>query len=136
NYLAMEKFGIYKKQAPFFLPANECYNDSISQWSKEIGITLINSTSGMLCNSDASIPEMREKYFSTIEIFNQIMDVEKNHGLNGYILHFNIGTDGRRQDKFYGRLQSLLSELMRLGYKFVDLYKATDIIDNEHEQAR
>jgi len=130
NYAAMEKYGINKKQAPFFLPANECYNDSISQWSKELGITLINSTSGTLSNADASIPEMREKYFSTTEIFNRILEVEKSQGLNGYILHFHIGSDERRQDKFYARLQSLLSELMRSGYQFVDLYKATDIVGN------
>ncbi|MEI8085057.1 MAG: glycoside hydrolase family 9 protein [Paludibacter sp.] len=131
NYSAMEKFGINKKQAPFFLPANESYNDSISKWGKELGVTIINPTSGTLSNTDASIPEMRDKYFSTTEIFNRIMEVEKNQGLNGYILHFHIGSDDRRQDKFYARLYSLLIELSRAGYKFVDLYKSTDIVDND-----
>lgn len=131
NYVAMEKFGIQKKQAPFFLPAHEWYNDSISQWSKEVGLNTVSFTPGSLSNTDASIPEMREKYFSTTEIFNKIKQVEANEGLNGHILLFHIGADKKRQDKFYNRLSSLLIELSRSGYNFVDLYKATDLVDKE-----
>jgi len=56
------------------------------------------------------------------------LKVESTKGLNGYILQFNIGTDKRRQDKFYKQLYSLLIDLSRLGYDFVDLYKATDTV--------
>ena len=129
NYSAMEKYGIYKKDAPFFIPSHEWYNDSISSWCKEVGVQLVNFTPGTLSNADFSIPEMREKYYSSIEIYNRIMQVENKQTLNGYILLFHIGSDERRTDKFYPRLYSLLSELKKIGYGFVDLYKSTDMYD-------
>ena len=131
NYKAMEKFGISKQDAPFFLPPFEWYNDSISQWSKEAGIQLINFTPGTLSNADYTIPEMRASYYSSIEIFNKIIQVEAKDGLNGNIMLFHIGTDKRRGDKFYPRLFSLLIELSRAGYDFVDFYKGTDIVDKK-----
>ncbi|MDD4969360.1 MAG: glycoside hydrolase family 9 protein [Paludibacter sp.] len=129
NYTEMEKMGIPKSQAPFFLPPYEWYNDSISQWCKEIGLQLVNFTPGTLSNADYTIPEMREKYYSSNEIYARIMQVESKQGLNGNILLFHLGTDKRRQDKFYPKLYTLLLELSKAGYDFVDLYQATDIVD-------
>ena len=129
NYKEMEKSGIPKSQAPFFLPSFEWYNDSISRWSKEIGLQVINFTPGTLSNADYSIPEMREQYYSSNEIYARIMQVESKQGLNGNIMLFHLGTDKRREDKFYPRLYSLLVELSKAGYDFVDLYQATDIVD-------
>jgi peptidoglycan/xylan/chitin deacetylase (PgdA/CDA1 family) len=129
NYQAMIRFGIRKNETPFFLPSYEWYNDSISTWCKEVGITLINFTPGTLSNADYSIPEMGEKYYSTDKIYNRILQVESKQGLNGNILLFHIGTDKRRQDKFYPKLYSLLNKLLKAGYVFVDLYHATDVID-------
>jgi len=129
NYKAMEKFGIEKNQAPFFLPSYEWYNDSISRWCKEIGLQLVNFTPGTLSNADYTIPEMRSGYYSSIEIFNKIIQVESKDGLNGNILLFHIGSDKRRQDKFYPKLYSLLIALSKAGYDFVDLYHSTDMAD-------
>ena len=135
NYKAMEKFGITKNHAPFFLPAHEWHNDSISSWCKEVGIQVVNYTPGTLANADISVPEMRFNYFSTNEIYNRILQVEKKQGLNGSILVFHLGSDKQRQDKFYPRLYSLLIELSKAGYDFVDLYQATDIIGTNSEPA-
>ncbi|MDP4239515.1 MAG: glycoside hydrolase family 9 protein [Bacteroidota bacterium] len=129
NYKEMEKFGIHKSQTPFYLPPFEWYNDSISQWCKEIGIQLVDFTPGTLSNTDYSTPEMRDKYYSSNEIYNKILQVASKQGLNGNIMLFHIGSDARRQDKFYPRLYSLLVELSKAGYDFVDLYQATDIVD-------
>jgi len=129
NYKVMEKFGIDKNQTPFFLPPYEWYNDSISQWSKEIGISLVNFTPGTLSNGDNTTPEMRDKYYSSTEIYKRIMQVAANDGLNGHILLFHIGSDKRRQDKFYSQLYNLLIDLSRAGYDFVDLYQATDVVE-------
>ena len=128
NYSKMEKFGIKKNEAPFYLPPYEWYNDSISLWCKEIGIQLVNFTPGTLSNADYSIPEMGDKYFSSNEIYNKIIQVESKQGLNGNIMLFHIGTDKRRQDKFYPKLYALLIDLSKAGYDFVDLYQATDVI--------
>jgi peptidoglycan/xylan/chitin deacetylase (PgdA/CDA1 family) len=129
NFNAMEKFEIEKNASPFFLPPNGCYNDSVSCWCSESGLHLINFTPGTLSYADNTYPEMRSAYYSSIEIYNRIMQMESKQGLNGAILVFHLGTDKRRQDKFYPRLQSLIIELARKGYMFVDLYKATDALD-------
>ena len=135
NYKAMEKFGITKNHAPFFLPPHEWHNDSISIWCKEIGIQTVNYTPGTLSNSDISVPEMRFNYYSSNEIYNRILQVEKKQGLNGNILVFHLGSDKKRQDKFYPRLYPLLIELSKAGYDFVDLYQTTDIIGTNSEPA-
>jgi len=62
--------------------------------------------------------------------------VETKQGLNGNILLFHIGTDKRRQDKFYPKLYSLLIDLSKAGYDFVDLYQATDVIDRNKNSDR
>lgn len=129
NYKAMEKFDISKQDAPFFLPPQESYNETISTWAKEFGMNLVCYTPGTLSNTDISVPEMRNKYFSGIEIYNRIMEVESKQTLNGSILLFHVGSDKARQDKFYTRLNSLLTELKKKGYEFVDLYKASDLVD-------
>ena len=51
------------------------------------------------------------------------MDFERKdqNGLNGFILLIHIGTDSRRTDKFYHRLDRLLEELTEKGYGFVTI---------------
>ncbi len=129
NYRAMEKFGIEKNQAPFFLPPNEWYNDSISEWCRQSGLQLVNFTPGTYSNADYTVPEMRSGYYSSSEIYNKIAQFEAKQGLNGNILLFHIGTAKSRTDKFYPRLYNLLVELSKDGYDFVDLYRATDVVD-------
>lgn len=125
NFEALKVFNIEKSDAPFFMAPNFVIHDSISQWTKESGLKLLNSSPGLLTNADASIPEMRENYYSSLEIYNNIMTVEAAEGLNGKILVFNIGSDNRRTDKFYTRLASLLQELKMRGYTFTSLYEST-----------
>ena len=127
NYTEMEKFGINKSQAPFFLPAHEWYNDQISQWCNEFGVSLIGPTPKTLSNADISIPEMRDNYYSSNEIFNNIIEIESEQGLNGYILVFHLGSDNKRTDKFYPKLNALLTKIKTAGYEFIDLYTATNV---------
>ncbi len=124
NFIELAKFDILKADAPLFVPPYELYNDSISQWCKEVGLTLVNFTQGTRCNADNTIPEMREKYFSSEEIYSNILKVESTETLNGHILLFHIGTDPRRTDKFYNRLSGLIGELKSKGYEFTELQKA------------
>lgn len=128
NYAALDKFGIRKQDAPFFFPPYELYNDSISRWCRETGIILVRSTPGTFANQDFTFPEMRENYYSSKEIYNNIMTVESEQGLNGYILQFNFGTNPGRKDKFYNNLNTLLGELKKAGYEFTDLFTATGLI--------
>lgn len=124
NYAEMKKFGIEQTDARFFMPAYEWYNDSISVWTKEMDITLINYTPGTLSNTDYTIPSMKN-YRSTETIYNSIVDYEKINprGLNGFLLLIHIGTDPERTDKFYYRLAELIDYLHKEGYTFVRIDK-------------
>ena len=134
NYQAMERFGISKNQAPFFLPPHEFCNDSIGFWCREVGVKLINCSPGLLSNYDNSTPEMRDNYYPTTEIYKRILETESKEGLNGSILLFHLGSDNRRKDKFYTQLYTLLVELSKRGYDFADLYKSSDLLDKAKKE--
>src|SRR5690606_40658683 len=92
NYKEMQRFGIKKSQAYYFLPPYEWYNDTIAKWTKEWGLQLINFTSGTLSHADYTHPE-EKNYRSSQEIWESIFRAETNrpNGLNGYILLLHIG---------------------------------------------
>jgi len=123
NYERMAKFGITAAHAPYFLPPYEWYNPTIAKWTKQLGFQLVNFTPGTRSHADYTYPEMKDRYVSSEIIYKSIMDFEKKdpNGLNGFILLIHIGTDSRRTDKFYHRLDRLLEELTEKGYGFVTI---------------
>jgi peptidoglycan/xylan/chitin deacetylase (PgdA/CDA1 family) len=120
NYEAMDAFGIAKENAPYFIPPYEWYNAAIVGWAKELGLVLFNFSPGTLSNADYTTPDM-SNYRSSVRIYQSVIDFEKTdpHGLNGFILLIHIGTHPDRKDKFYRRLEELLTELEGKGYRFV-----------------
>lgn len=120
NYREMATFGITPKDAPFFLPPYEWYNETIAKWTRELGLTLINFSQGTRSNADYTWPEMGEKYVSSNAIFQSILDYERTspNGLNGFILLLHIGTDPARTDKFYLKLDNLIDAPGKKGYHF------------------
>src|SRR5262249_28821246 len=56
NYHAMASFGIRQADAGYFLPPYEWYNDSISAWTRQLGLQLINYTPGTLSHTDYTVP--------------------------------------------------------------------------------
>jgi len=118
NYREMEQFGIPKDSALLFLPPFEWYNDSISDWCRQLGITLVNFSPGTISNHDWTIPEPGSTYFSSDSIFKNILVYEESANMNGFILLFHLGTDPHRTDKFYSLLDSLIIELKSRGYQF------------------
>ena len=118
NYKEMEKYEISKLDAPFFLPPYEWYNDSISKWTTEVGLQLINFTHGTRSNADYTTPDM-DQYLSSEEIYQSIVNYEagNSNGLNGFILLIHIGTAPERMDKFYNRLEELIIWLKSKEYK-------------------
>jgi peptidoglycan/xylan/chitin deacetylase (PgdA/CDA1 family) len=118
NYREMQKFGIKKSDALFFLPAYEWHNDTIAAWTKELGLQLVNFTPGTRSNADYTTPSMKN-YRTSEDIYSSIMSCEaKAPGLNGFILLIHIGTDPGRVDKFYHKLPQLLKTLREKGYQF------------------
>jgi peptidoglycan/xylan/chitin deacetylase (PgdA/CDA1 family) len=127
-YKELKQWGIEKKDAHYFLPPYEWYNDSISKWTKEMGLKLVDFTPGTRSNADYTYPEMGNKYLSSDTIYHSILNFEKNssNGLNGFILLVHIGTDPRRIDKFYWKLPALINQLKERGYEFVRIDELLD----------
>ena len=119
NYAAMDQFGIAKTQAGFFLPPYEWHNQAINDWTKEMGLTLINYTPGTRSNADYTCPEMGQRYLGSEEIYQSVINYEKKASLNGFILLTHVGTDEKRKDKFYPRLEELIRFLKAKGYQLV-----------------
>jgi peptidoglycan/xylan/chitin deacetylase (PgdA/CDA1 family) len=122
----MKRFGISQSDARYFLPPYEWYNDSISTWTKELELILVNFTPGTYSNADWTHPELGKQYFSSDTIYARILrfESEKPDGLNGFLLLTHIGTDPRRKDKFYFRLDDLITTLEGRGYRFTPLDKS------------
>ncbi len=122
NFEAMEGFGVFRGEAPFFIPPYEWYNEQIVRWAKSLGLVLCNFTAGTLSNADYTTPDMAG-YRTSREIYDSIFERERRdpHGLNGFILLLHIGVHPDRRDKFYRKLEELLSGLQELGYRFVGI---------------
>jgi len=122
NCREMEKFGISRDNARYFLPPYEWYNDSISRWTAGSGLQLINFTPGTRSNADYTTPEM-PGYISSEDIFRSIVEYESDHssGLNGFILLIHVGTSPERTDKFYLHLGELINVLTERKYRIVSM---------------
>ncbi len=118
----MERFGIEKKHAPYFLPPYEWYNNSISKWTKDFGLQLINYSKGTRSHADYTTPSMKN-YLSSDQIYQSIINYEakSSTGMNGFILLVHFGTDPEREDKFYYQLEQLIVYLKKKGYQFRSL---------------
>lgn len=129
NYAPMTNFNVERKDASYFLPPYEWYNDSISAWAKQSGIQLINYTPGTLSHADYTTLK-DNNYRSSQTIYNSIIDYERSKpaGLNGFILLMHIGAGPDRTDKFYAHLPELIEYLKQKGYQFqtVDQLLKTD----------
>ena len=62
-----------------------------------------------------------KNYRTSNEIYQSIIDREKEDGLNGFILLIHFGTDAKRTDKFYDRLDELITTLKKSGYQFTSI---------------
>ncbi|HEY0355227.1 MAG TPA: polysaccharide deacetylase family protein [Flavisolibacter sp.] len=118
NYAEMTAFGIQKNEAHYFLPPYEWYNDTISQWTKDLGFQLVNFTPGTLSHADYTLPT-EKNYRGSRKIYESILNFEKSSspGLNGFILLMHIGTHPGRTDKFYKELPGLIQWLRSKAYE-------------------
>ena len=120
NLRKIEGFGVKPAQVRYFLPPYEHYNQEIVDWSKALGLTLVNYTPGTRSNADYT-GEADKNFVSSQTIFDSILRKEQQdpHGLNGYLLLLHIGSGPGRTDKFAARLAELLDYLSGKGYRFV-----------------
>ena len=108
------------KRGEWFLPPYEWYNDSIVKWSRENGLTVINFTPGTGTNADYTYPGMNN-YRSSEQLLEKLYEIEQEKGLAGNLLLIHLGTDKRRKDKFYFKLDEIIKTLKAKGYNFVSL---------------
>jgi peptidoglycan/xylan/chitin deacetylase (PgdA/CDA1 family) len=127
-YRQLGKHTIDKKTAPYFLPPYEWYNDTIAEWTRQMGLKLVCFSPGTRSNADYTYPEMGVKYVDSRTILTSILQYEQQspQGLNGFILLLHLGTDPRRKDKFYSYLPELIHELKSRGYRFTRIDELLD----------
>ena len=121
SYQLMADFGIEQKDAPYFIPPYEHYNERVSAWARQLDLSIINFTPGTGTNADYTIPSMGKSYRSSKELYNRLMSFEKNKGLNGHFLMIHFGTHPERTDKFYKLLPQIIRTLKHRGYRFVSV---------------
>lgn len=121
NYQEMQRFGISKEDAMYYMPPYEWYNLQISEWTRDLGLILFNFSGGTSSNQDWTYPELGTAYISSDSIYHRILRYESKYGMNGFILLTHIGTDPRRTDKFYYRFNELIEFLLTEGYSFCRL---------------
>ncbi|MEO8572664.1 MAG: glycoside hydrolase family 9 protein [Pyrinomonadaceae bacterium] len=120
NYAEMQKLGIAKTDALYFLPPFEWYNETVSKWTSQAGLQLINFTSGTSSNADYTTPG-DANYLASDAIVERIKNYEASepNGLNGFILLSHIGAGPQRSDKFFDKLDSLIGWLRSKNYEMV-----------------
>ncbi len=123
SYDALAPYGITVKNAPYFVPPYEHYNDTVSAWAADLGLKIINFTPGSTSNADYTTPQMKN-YRSSQTIYENILRLEEAEGLTGHLLLFHLGTSPAREEIFYHiHLQKLIRELKHRGYKVNNLKK-------------
>ena len=109
-----------KDMTEFFIPPYEWWNRQTVNWLSGSGMNVFSFTPGTTSNADYTYPEMGKSYRTSEEIINNIKNFNetKPGGLNGVILLIHAGTDPRRKDKLYNRLEELITYLKKQGYSF------------------
>lgn len=118
NYRKMKEAGIDISSATYFLPPFEWYNQSIADWTSQLGLSLVNFTPGIRTNADYTTPDMKN-YKSSDWILNDLKEKEKNQPgmLKGAMILIHLGTSEKRTDKLYNRLDELIDFLESKEYQ-------------------
>ena len=120
NLQRFKALDLTQQPGRYFIPPFEHYNQQIAGWAGEMGLTVINFTSGTRSNADYT-EEAEKNFVSSQTIFDSIVKRESDdpHGLNGFILLLHIGSGPGRADKFHTHFGELLDYLSGKGYEFV-----------------
>ena len=121
--------GIDRNKINYFMPPYQWNDNYITQWASQTKLKTINFSYGTKSNADYTTPDM-ENYVSSKQIFESIMNYEKDNNLNGFILFSHIGSSEKRTDKFYIHLDELITSLKQKGYDFQSIFDHLKIKDN------
>lgn len=123
NYQAMANYGIDSKKSTFFLPPYEWYNAAIVDWSKQMGLSIVNFTPGINTNADYTTPDMKNYRSSKIIIKKLKSQLKTNeNAMNGSIILIHLGTHPNRKDKLYDHLDEIIKLIKSVGFS-IELIK-------------
>jgi len=119
NIRELNKFGVSPGMVKYFLPPYEWCNRTITGWTAERKIQMINFTPGVGTNADYTTPDM-PNYKSSKQLTERLMNFEMTNSdhLNGAIILIHLGTHPDRTDKFYDSLDQIIDKLSKKGYSF------------------
>jgi endoglucanase len=120
NLEKITRLGIPRSEIKYWLPAYEWYNRDIVDWSRNMGLTLVNYTPGTRSNADY-LEDAAKNFISSQAIIESIEKKEQRdpHGLNGFLLLMHLGVGPARKDKLSDHFGELLDYLSGKGYQFV-----------------
>ena len=117
-YRHLADFGIARDNAPYLVPSYEWYNAEHINAFKEAGLFPVNLSPGIETYRDYTTPDL-SYYTPSNEIWEQFLQRESSHGVDGSIILIHLGTDSTRTDKFYNYLPAMLDTLSARGYSIV-----------------
>jgi len=119
NYIELKKKMAKTEETLYYLAPYEWYNAAIASWTAGMGAKLINFTPGTGTNADYTTPDMNN-YRSSDELLARLKSFEATdpQGLNGALILIHPGTHPDRTDKFYKRLEEIITYFSSKGYSF------------------
>ena len=117
NVEALAAVGVPAAAQTWYLPPYEYYNDEAVKISENVGLKVLNLTPGSLTNSDYTDPSMRG-YRPSQQLFDHVLQMDEKGQLSGALLLIHPGVVDSRPDKFYDRLDELMTALKKRGYRF------------------
>lgn len=114
NLNALEKLNISPN---YFMPPYEWYNQKVVEIASELNQTTVNFSTGTRTNADYTTPDM-SNYISSNDILQSVCFYESINNMNGFHLLIHPGTNPKRTDKFYFKLEELVTNLKKKGYQF------------------
>jgi peptidoglycan/xylan/chitin deacetylase (PgdA/CDA1 family) len=100
----------------FFVPPFEWYNRDQVEWSRKLGVEVVNLTPGPGANRDYA-PEGDDAFVPARQIYDDVLafDDESPDGINGVLLLMHLGSG--RMDPFHPLVGELCDELVHRGYE-------------------
>ncbi|MDE5845367.1 MAG: polysaccharide deacetylase family protein [Muribaculaceae bacterium] len=117
-YRHLAEFGISRDNALYLVPSYEWYNNQHINAFKSVGLFPVNLSPGIETYRDYTTTDL-PYYTPSDEIWNQFLERESTHGVDGAIILIHLGTDSTRTDKFYRYLPAMLDTLTARGYSIV-----------------
>jgi len=114
NLEALHQLEIYPT---VFMPPYEWYNRKVVEIAAQLQQTTVNFSPGTRSNADYTTPDM-PNYQSSDTILESVYSYLSTHSMNGFHLLIHPGTSPARTDKFYYKLDELITRFKEEGYGF------------------